>query len=205
MNKTRSFFRVYLILSLLFMLVSWHSYNPLDIIHLKSNTPKQKFFDEAHKGIDIEVLLYTKEDCEKYLSKDLLKKGFQPIQVIIHNNTANTYSICPSSIDMKTATAKEVITKIKIGTIPKKVGYSVAGFFLWPVSVFSTIESLVHAKSLKQLESGINAKLVRDGVIEPYTTTARIILVQKEELKKEFDIHLIDLGTLDPYTHHFSG
>ena len=191
--------KLLVIFSMFLMFINWDYYNPE---MLKSMVKSKIHFEDA--GIEVEVKVFTEEECKKIFVHNLIQSGYYPVQLTIHNDTEKTYSICPSSVDLKSATPKEILNKIAKKSLPRKIAYSIIGFFFWPMAIPSAIDDMVSHKLKKHREKGMLAKSVKVETIPAYSTVTRIIFIPKAELKKDFTITLIDLDSLKPAVHRHS-
>jgi hypothetical protein len=79
------------------------------------------------KGLTLEHKVFTKQDCKTYLGrKNVLKKGFQPVQLTLTNNTDHSYTYSSSSLSLPTVPAKLVAKKVKFSTAGRILGYGAA-------------------------------------------------------------------------------
>ena len=155
--------------------------------------------------IHIVAKAYTSEESKKYLKKDLLKYGYQPIQLTIQNHSMEEISLSSGSVDLPQAKSSSVAKKIMASAVPRGVILRVASLFFWPVMIPSTIDSVITLKSYKIIKNDLESKLVKKEVIAPYSIYNRIVFVPKSEFKDSFDINLIEMKTLATKVVHIEG
>lgn len=184
------FRKLYYIISASLILYSFTPYhNPHP-----SFLDKRATFDQGE--VQIEVKAYDKGDCTNLLSKSLWSNGYRPVQVVFINNTPQTLSVCPGSIDLDTVSAKEMLKKLKNKALGRKIGYSILGIFFWPLIIPSTLDTIIHTSWLKGLERSLHTKMIRKELIHPYSSITRVFFVKQEDLKEKFDINLVELESL---------
>lgn len=57
---------------------------------------------ETRSEIVVAAKAFDKSDCQKYLGRDLLGKGYQPIQIIIKNHTNKAIVFSPDQLNLPT-------------------------------------------------------------------------------------------------------
>lgn len=155
--------------------------------------------------IHVMAKAYTSEESKKYLKKDLLKYGIQPVQITIQNNSREEFSLSNGSVDLPTAEPSSIAKKVMISALPRGIILRVASIFFWPVMIPSTIDSVITIKSYKIIKNDLTAKSVKKEVIAPYSIYNRIVFVPMKEYKESFDINLIEIPSLKTKVIHVSG
>lgn len=145
------------------------------------------------KKLTIQTKKYTPEESKKYLSRDLLSRGYQPIQVTIHNNTSSTITI--EDIDTPQARAGEVARKISSEVLPRRAGYTIAGLLFWPFIVPSAIDGFKNLQNYSKMKRDFAARSVKLETIAPFSTLDRILFVPCDEVKETLTITMYDQFT----------
>lgn len=151
----------------------------------------------THEGLQVSYKTLSSDESKQYLSRDLIENGYQPIHVTIQNNTSNTYQIAPSSVNMPTASGKEVANKITKSALPRAIAFRIASFFFWPLMIPSTIDSIKTHATHKSLKRDFSAKSIKEETILPYSTVHRLLYIPLEEYKEHFTFTLIDKNSGD--------
>lgn len=151
---------------------------------------------------DAQVLIHaqvmTSSDSKNNFGHDLLSRGIKPLHLTIQNNTAHAYSMCESSVDLPSVSARAVTSKIMRSSLARTIGYKIAGFLFWPFAIPGTIDGIRGMIHQKRLKADITAKSMKQEVLAPYSTFNRVLFVPDGKLKEHFQITLIDLETLQP-------
>ena len=149
----------------------------------------EPFTDE---GVHIRAKAYTAMESENYLNRDLIKKGYQPIQVTIQNNTQKTYFLSDQGIDLQTASSKAVASKVMRASIPRSIAYKVAGFFFWPFIIPGTIDTIKTFHSHAKMKKDYYAKSIKaeEETLAPYSLVNRVIFVKVGESTESFTLYL---------------
>ena len=89
MNK-----KAYFLVFLCFLIGGCAKYRPHEL---------KKPLGESQEKNDVKIAagLLNEKDSQYYFSRNALKKGYQPIQVYIKNNSEKTYILKSNNIDLK--------------------------------------------------------------------------------------------------------
>lgn len=144
------------------------------------------------EGIYIQAKAYDAQDSKTYLSRDLLRRGFQPIQVTIQNNTSRTFYLSNQGLDLPNATAHTIASRISREAIPRAVIFKVIGFFFPPFLVVGTVDGIVTVHAHFKMKNDYHAKSIKDTEkpLLPYSTVHRVIFVPNKEYTGEFNLYL---------------
>jgi len=159
---------------------------------------KKLTFNPQDAGLKVNATAYTEKESKSLLSNNLLSKGYRPVEVTIVNNSGNEYSLCESSVDLRLTSIKEIIHKVKKGAFPRRIAYSVFGFFFWPVIFPSMIDGALTHRGHRSLEKDYESKVLRKDIIKAYSALTRVFFVKEEDFKEAFAMTVIDLETLKP-------
>lgn len=146
---------------------------------------------------------FDQKDCKKFLDRNVLSKGFQPIQIYIRNPSAKSYEFSPARVTLPCATAEEVAVKVHTSTVGRAAGYGVAavltsGLFVIPAIVDGIQSSHANAS----LDQDFDLKTAKEEIILPYSQMNSLLFIPVEELKPSFQITLIDVETKTPSLFH---
>lgn len=151
---------------------------------------------------DAKVMVYAKAmtpaDSKRSFGHDLISRGVQPVQITVENNTSDEYSMCASSVDLPHIKASKVAFKVTKSTIPRSIGYKIAGFLFWPFMIPGTIDSIRAMSHHQKLKRDIIAKSMKEEVVAPYSTYNRVLFVPEKDYQETFKVTLIELETLKP-------
>ncbi len=151
---------------------------------------------------EIQVLVAAKvmtvSESKRNFGHDMLSRGVKPLHLTIQNNTSNLYSLCPSSVDLPSISASKVAFKVSKSSIPRSIGYKIAGFLFWPFMIPGTIDGIRVMVHHKKLKNDLLAKSMKEEVIAPYSTLNRVLFVSDQQFQESFKVTLIDLETLKP-------
>jgi hypothetical protein len=126
---------------------------------------------------------YSHDDSTRFLKRDLLSEGYQPVQFTMQNNTSQSYVVSDKSIALPQASASDVAWKITKRKIPQAIGLKILSFFFWPFMIPSMIDSIITFKAHRDLVNDLEVKSIRtdEQALVPYSTLHRVIFVKSEE------------------------
>lgn len=215
--------RYFLFILSIFYLSGCASYRAADLANLEfllNATPKSKDLVAAAKA-------FSQEDCERYLGRKSLIQNFQPIQLVIHNNTEKSYDFSVSRLGLPYCRPEDVANTVHSSTGVSAIGTGAAGFVIGlpvalPVAAISALSdapvSSVPIGILTFVPAGISAmvggihssrvneklsrdysyKAAKDQILEPHSSINALIFVPKAGYQSQFTVTLIDLETQKP-------
>ncbi len=159
--------------------------------------------EEDHVKLSIKAL--GSEESEKYLKKDLLDMGYQPVEVTIENGSSDPYLFSPDSVALPLEEGGKIAKKILYAALPRAIGFKIASLFFWPISIPSAIDSILTNKNYRKLKKQLQSKAVRQEVIAPYSSVHRVFFVRSENCQNSFDVTLENQETLESKVFHVEG
>ncbi len=153
---------------------------------------------EKKDAITFAYHAFTRKDCAKYLDRDVIKKGYQPVHISIVNNTKRSVYFSRSKISLVTANAEEVAELVHTNTAGRAAGYGIAGIFLWPLLIPAIVDGIGSSEANKKLDADFTRKALCDQTIRALESLNGLIFVPVESYKPDFEITLIDSETAEP-------
>ena len=142
--------------------------------------------------------IFNRTDCKKYLDRDVIKQGYQPIHITIVNNTDRTVYFSRNNISLVTVDADEVAQTVHTDTAGRAVGYGVGALFLFPLAIPAIVDGVGSAQANKQLDSDFDSKMLGDTMIHPGEMLNGLIFVPTESFKPDFEIRLTSTDGSEP-------
>ena len=96
--KKNLLFGVPTLLSMVILLSGWNSYDASGFVLVAA---------AEEPGVFITSKAYTPEESKKHLDRDLQSRGYQPVQVTIQNNTADTFLYDEASVSLPSAKSQQ--------------------------------------------------------------------------------------------------
>lgn len=152
------------------------------------------------KRLTIQTKVLTADESKEQLTRDLLSRRVQPIQVTIHNNTSAIITI--DDIDAKQISVTRMTNRVAVDAVPRLVGFRVAALFYWPIGFIASIDGLKTFTKYMRMKREFGARKMKLEAIPPYSTLNRVLFIPCEEMKDSVNITLYnqETGKLEEHT-----
>jgi hypothetical protein len=132
-------------------------------------------------------------DCRYYFSRNVLKKGYQPVQLYVKNQSNQTVVLDTSSINMQLENKDHVASRLHLDTTQRVVGWGIGGLFLWPLLIPAAVEGINTPQANKSLDEDFESRVLDMNskiTIKPQATLNSVFFVRKENIsdKLHFDL-----------------
>jgi hypothetical protein len=141
---------------------------------------------------------YNRADCARYLDRDLLAEGYQPVQIYIQNDSDHNYLFSLNRVTLPVARADQVAPLVHTSTVGRAVGYGVAAIACWPLAIPAIVDGVGSARANDALDLDFDAKVARDQRIPPHAHMNQLLLVPINSYQSNFSITLMDECSLQP-------
>ena len=172
---------------------------------LASLQPEFAPYSEEKSGITLSVQKLTSGDSKRILNRDIIEKGYQPIQITVKNDTKKYVLFSNQGVNLPTVPAQEVADKVHTSTTGRAAAYGVAGLFIWPLLIPAVVDGVGSAQANEKLDRDYDAKVMGQVVIQPYATHNGLIFVPVSELQGSFEIILVDRETKEKISYRVTG
>lgn len=169
------------------------SYNAASLNGLSSEVFSSASTSTSKTGVVIAAKAFNKVDCRRYFDRDILKKGYQPVQLYIQNNSDKSYSFSLNRISLPCGRSEEVAEKVHTSTIGRILGYGIPGLLItWPLVIPAVVDGIKSSEANEQLDNDFASKAARDQMILPRSYLNKVIFVPIAEYQPSFTITMID-------------
>lgn len=158
------------------------------------------FSPEEKRDIVVVAKTFDKADCKRYLDRDVLAQGYQPVQVYIENNSDKNYVFSLNRISLSCARPEEVAEKVHTSTVGRAVGYGAGALIFWPLAIPAIVDGVKSAQANESLDNDFASKTARDQIIYPHSYFNKLLFVPSNEYQSRFHITLIEEESLEPKT-----
>jgi len=150
-------------------------------------------------NVSIAARAFTKADCKRYLKRDVIRKGYQPVQIYIENDTDISYLFSTSRVTLPTVPPEEVSKQLHTSSASRIARHGGATLLASPLfAVPVVVDGFKSSEANEILDRNFLAKAARDCVIPPHSHANMILFVPRESFQKTFSITLIDEKTNKP-------
>ena len=139
-------------------------------------------------GVRIGCKVFSKGDCLTYLDRDVIAKGYQPIQLTFENTTNKTYVFSSKKISIPCTNTQEVAQSVYTSTLGRVVGYSL---LILPAIVDGVKSMNANAK----LNEDFHEKAREHFIIPPGSYQKTLVFVPRAHYHPIFDLTLLEQET----------
>lgn len=157
--------------------------------------PQEHMLTAEQHGVSFAYKFYTPTDCKNYLDRDVLAKGYQPIQITIINKSKHSLFFSLANISLAVVDASKVAPTVHTSTTGRVLGYGIPGLLIPVLWIPAIVDGLNSQDANKRLDEDFAAKCLTDCIIAPYETLNGLIFVRVKDCKKELSITLLDQST----------
>lgn len=155
------------------------------------------------KELSIACKVFNEIDCEKYLGRDVLDEGYQPVQLTITNHSPKNFTFSSKRVSLALADAQEVANSVHTSTA-KRVGLYTAGGVVTSGLLFipAVVDGIKSAEANKQLDNDYNEKAKSSVAIGSFETVNVVLFASLDEEHdlKTFNVTFINQDTKQPVT-----
>lgn len=150
-------------------------------------------------GMLIAAKAFSHAECMRYLDRDLIKKGYQPIQLYIENVSDRTYLFSTERVTLALASPEDVAKKVHSSTLGRITGYGAAAIFATPLFLIpAVVDGLQSSRSNEALDHDFALKAAKDQLIPPFSHSNMLLFVPTESMQDFFAVTLLDEETSKP-------
>ena len=183
---------------------------PLDTLSFNLEAPLDNVYTSCKA--------FSKEDSNRYLGKNVLSHGYQPVQISIRNDSNDPFYLPVNGISLPIVDPEIIAKELEYSTAARTVAMTGAGFvganliaipsmlLLGPLGVLVPLATLVAApvvtgvkssQANQQMEQDYNKKGAKDVYISPHTTINMLLFVTEDQYHPNFTITLRNTRTND--------
>ena len=191
--KRQSIFKLILgSVTLSIALTSCASYRASSLVNLSPDLVVRSK-GSNYENITICAKTYDKNECKKYLDRDVISQGYCPVQLYIENNSDRDYLFSLNRVSLPCARPEEVAEKVHTSTAGRAVGYGAAavltcGLFAIP----AIVDGVKSSNANSALDNDFAAKAARDQMIYQHSHANMLMFVPASSYQSTFTVTLID-------------
>lgn len=150
------------------------------------------FNEEQEEAVSFAYKIFNKKDCKKYLDRNVISKGYVPIQITFTNNSKRSLHLSLTNFSLPHAFPEQVSKTVHTSTAKRALGYGIIGLFIWPFLIPAIIDGLGSSEANSELDCDFRRKVLRDQLINPWDTVNGLIFVPQEDFRRDFIFTLTD-------------
>ncbi len=150
---------------------------------------------DSNKGLTIIAKKFDQQDCRKFLDRDVIRKGYQPIQLYIHNNTNTNYVFSLNNVGLVHADPMEVARQVHTSTVGRAVGYGVCGLLVWPFLIPAVVDGIKSSEANDALDRDFLEKAASDQIISAHSYFNKLIFIPSNDCPRTFSLSLANVSS----------
>lgn len=162
------------------------------------NFPTALVRSSKENGINVVAKAFNVADCKKYLDRDLLAVGYQPVQLFIQNNSDKSLIFSMDSFSLPYGKVNEVAERVHTSTLGRAVGYGIGALFLWPLAIPAVVDGMMSYQANEALDRDFAGKIAENQIIFPHSHFNKIVFVPIHDYQPGFSVTLLDVETGKP-------
>ena len=165
---------------------------------LHTITTKESWMPWKAQDILIAARAFDEEDCKHYLDRDVISKGYLPIQITIENKSDHNYLFSLDRVSLSCVDAEEVAEQVHTSTVGRAAGYGAAALFFWPFAIPAVVDGVLSVQANESLDLDFASKGAKDQVIAAHAHVNMVMFVPEIDFNNVFNITLLDTQTNQP-------
>ena len=168
------------------------SYKPTPLPNLQ---PEFAPYSENIENVTLACKALSEGECKKYFDRDIIDKGYQPVQMTIINDTDNSILFHPDGVSLPVCPPEEVAKKCYTSTAGRATAYGVGALFLWPLAIPAIVDGAKSYEANTELNKDFGKRNIGQMEIIPHTTHNGVIFISSEEYQESFIVKLVNKET----------
>lgn len=148
---------------------------------------------QQENNVSLAYRVFNHHDCKRYLDRDVLAKGYQPIHVTITNSTNRAYDFSLNSLNVLCVDAREVAEKVHTSTAKRVASYGIGSLFLPVLIIPAIVDGVGSSEANRQLDFDFDNKALENQIIPPYGTANGIIFTPVKNAHRNLVVTLVDM------------
>jgi len=159
---------------------------------LNTLTSEAVFSSVEKQDLIVVAKTFDPSDCKRYLDRNVIAEGYQPVQLYIENNSDKDYIFSLNRISLPFVRSEEVAKKVHTSTVGRAVGYGVGALFLWPFAIPAIVDGIKSSEANQALDNDFSTKAASDQVISSHSYFNKLLFVPINDYQPNFRITLIE-------------
>jgi len=144
----------------------------------------------TEESISFESKAFTAKDCKTFFnSKSILKKGYQPVQITVKNNSQSAISISPADLSFSCVAPQEVADTLHRSSKARGLGLGIPGLvFGWALIIPAFVQGLGAHDFNDDMDADFANKALQPQVIAPGKTVSGVVFTTRESFSPDFTL-----------------
>lgn len=138
---------------------------------------------------------YDKEDCKKYLDRNVLAKGYLPVQLTIRNNSSDPMYLSSNNFNIPVSSSIEVADKVHTSTGGRVAAWGIGGLFFLPLFIPAVVDGLKSVEANDALDADYAAKSIKEHTIQAHSSFNGVVFIPEKYAEQEIEMFLVNQKT----------
>lgn len=138
---------------------------------------------------------FDKNDCEKYLDRNVLSEGYIPVQLTIRNGSSDPMYLSSNNFNIPVSSSNEVANKVHTSTGGRIAAWGVGGLIFFPLLVPAVVDGFRSANANDALDADYAAKTLQEHTIQPHSLFNGVVFVPEQYSNQEIEMFLVNQKT----------
>lgn len=153
----------------------------------------EETLSRSPSSIEVAAKPYKVADCRKYLGRNILATGYQPVQIIIKNTSDKNLIFSLDQISLPCEKVDQITGRVHSSTAGRSAGYGtaallVSGLFAIP----AVVDGVKSASANKTLDADYSNKAAKEQTLRPNAKLNGLIFVPSESYTHDFSVTLLE-------------
>jgi hypothetical protein len=141
---------------------------------------------------------FGKGKSKTYLERNVIKRGYIPVQIAIKNESKDKLVFSKSNISLKAENIEDVINNVSFDPMERGIAYGIPGILLAfniPLIIAAVVDPVWAVKANEKLLSDYLKKSLSDSLIMPNSTLEGLIFVAVSNFTNRLKVVLVKEGS----------
>ncbi len=167
----------------------------------KINTINTQINSSKNESISFNYKILKSNHCKKYFNtKSVLKRGYQPIQITLTNNSKHSIALSLDNFSFRCADAQDVANSLHRDGMARGIGFGVGALWFMPLVFPALIQGFGAVAYNEAMDIDFANKALKNQVIPPYTTVEGVIFVARNEFSRNFKLTVQEIHGQQSFT-----
>jgi hypothetical protein len=152
-------------------------------------------------SVSFNYKIFTANDCKKHFNTtSIIKKGYQPIQIIFTNNSKYSIAISPDNFSFRCADFRDVANILHRDGMARLIGFGLGSLWFMPLIFPAFIQGFGADDYNEAMDMDFSQKALKVQVVPPYTTIEGVIFASRNEFRRNFTLTVEDIDKKISFT-----
>src|SRR5262249_24528461 len=141
---------------------------------------------------------FDRDDCNRYLGRDVIEEGYIPVQLSITNNSSDPMYLSLQNFSVPLCSYKEVANKVHTSTGVRIAAWGVPGLvipFMFPLIIPAIVDGIGSSNANDALDADYEAKSIKEQMIYPRSAINGVVFIPKKYAEEKIKLFVVNQKT----------